>query len=207
MRYLLGAALALGLTLSAAAKPLAESPEAVSPVLNGMTLPDASVQTAKGKHTSLQALTRGKKSLLIFYRGGWCPYCNAQLQGLQKIENKLQDLGIQIIAISPDAPASAEKTQTDKALAYQLISDSRFEAAEALGIGFLTSEKTTRAYKNKMGVLRKNSKGEDRVALPVPAVFLVDEDGLIHFEYINPNFRVRVEPELILTAAQLLAKR
>ena len=52
-----------------------------------------------------------KKTVLVVYRGGWCPYCNSQLSDLQDIENQILQLGYQIIAVSPDAPSFIKQTE------------------------------------------------------------------------------------------------
>ncbi|TKB58604.1 peroxiredoxin-like family protein [Ferrimonas aestuarii] len=186
-------------TLSAAIAP---SETQIQPLLNGMTIPDSQLTNADGQRQSLGQWTDGKPSLLVFYRGGWCPYCNAQLAGLAKIEAQLNRLGVQIIAISPDAPS--ELKQAGDELNYQLLSDTQLATSEAFGIAYLLSPKLSKAYINKLGSRLVQDKDSQRAALPVPAVYLVDGKGLVHFSYLNPNYKVRVEPELVLTAAKLM---
>ena len=64
-----------------------DSAEDVTPILNGTTVPKATVKTADGSTVSLQALLMQKPSVVVFYRGGWCPYCSRQLAELKDIED------------------------------------------------------------------------------------------------------------------------
>jgi thiol-disulfide isomerase/thioredoxin len=78
---------------------IADSAQNVTPLLIGQAAPNSKLQTVDGDPVSLKALTMQKPTVLIFYRGGWCPYCNSQLAGLKEIEGQLDDLGYQILAI------------------------------------------------------------------------------------------------------------
>ena len=87
------------------------SANGIQPLLVGQSVPDVQLQTADGKAFNLKQELAEQPTVLIFYRGGWCPYCNLQLSQLQKIESQLQDLGYQIIAISPDRPEMLNKSK------------------------------------------------------------------------------------------------
>ena len=95
----------------ATAADIATSPDTVRPLLNGMTVPAISVLDQAGKTVDLTAAIKQKPTVLVFYRGGWCPYCNTQLAGLQQVEGEFAKLGYQIIAISPEAPLAVSKSQ------------------------------------------------------------------------------------------------
>lgn len=50
--------------------------------------------------------------------------------------------------------------------------------------------------------LQKNKAGDARLVLPVPAIYLIDENGLVQFNYVNPNFKVRLDESVLLAAAK-----
>ncbi len=158
----------------------ANTAQEISPLLIGATVPSAKVATQQGDQTDIRNVLEGKSSVVIFYRGSWCPYCNTQLSELASIENDLKAKGYQIIAISPDKPESLDITDAKHNLGYQLISDSEHKAMDAFGVSF----------ENKR-----------RGKLPVPSVFLVTPDLEISFQYVNPNYKFRISPELLLAAA------
>lgn len=120
---------------------------------------------------------------------------------LQNIEPQLIQLGYQIIAISPDLPLKLAQTIRKHKLDYLLLSDSKMKAARAFGIAFKVDEETFKRNKNFDRDL-EDASGEKHHLLPVPAAYIVGTDAIIKFEYINPNYTVRIRPDLLLAAAK-----
>lgn len=111
------------------------------------------------------------------------------------------ELGFQIIAVSPE-PVDRLKAAVEKnALSYRLVSDPAMEAARAFGLAYLVSDETA-ASLARSGVQLVRIPDESRPLLPVPAVFIVRTDGEIAFSYANPNYKVRLHPDLLLAAAR-----
>ncbi|MGS0674325.1 peroxiredoxin-like family protein [Shewanella sp. 125m-1] len=195
------------LCLPTFAKPIASDELNVTPLMNGQTIPAASLKDLNDRNSDLAKLTQGKPSVIFFYRGGWCPFCNSQMGQLKAIEPKLVEMGFQLIGISPDTPAKLKESMTEHELKYTLLSDADLHASKAFGLAYFTSKKVTNRYLSKLKLENKlwqTPQGEQRLVLPVPAIYITDSDGLIHFQYVNPNFRVRPAPELIMTAASLI---
>jgi peroxiredoxin len=119
---------------------------------------------------------------------------------LQNIEPQLIQLGYQIIAISPDRPIKLAKTIRKHKLNYLLLSDSKMKAARAFGIAFRVAEKALK--RNNFDRDLEDASGEKHHLLPVPAAFIIGTDGIIKFEYVNPNYTVRIKPDLLLAAAK-----
>lgn len=188
-----------------AAGTLADSAEAICPILLGSAMPDVPLQSVDGKATTLGQQVAGKPAILVFYRGGWCPYCNLQLSDLRLITAEAKALGYQIIAISPDQPEELGKTMTKDKLDYSLLSDSKADALRAFGIGFRVDDATIEKYKG-YGIDLEKSSGESHHALPVPSVFIVDAAGLLQFSYVHPDYKVRVPGTVILAAAKAIAE-
>lgn len=189
-----------------AAAEIAASAEKVQPLLIGSPLPKASLRAIDGKQVTLEKINDGKPTLLVFYRGGWCPYCNTQLSELRKLVQPLKTRGVQLVAISPDQPAelfaSVEKNELD----YQLYSDSAVQAIEGFGIGFKLDDATIKKYAG-YGIDLEKSSGEKHHVLPVPSVFLIDAEGVVQFSYVNPDYRVRVSSNVVLAAVDELLSR
>lgn len=91
-----------------------EKAEDICPLLIGETIPKATLQDSDGKQVELEKYLSTKPTVLVFYRGGWCPYCNVQLSGLVKIEKEILDLGYQIIAVCPDDYRNLQTTERDR---------------------------------------------------------------------------------------------
>lgn len=180
-----------------------ENAEDVTPILNGTTVPKATVKTADGSPVSLHALLMQKPSVVVFYRGGWCPYCSRQLAELKDIEKDLVAEGYQIIAISPESVEQLNAQKLKTKFAAQLISDENLEAIKAFGIAFYVPNDTRALYKERMNI-DLPADADDRAVLPAPAIFITNTQGQVVFSYVNPNFRVRPSAQLVLSAAKLI---
>jgi len=173
----------------------------VNPVLTGTTIPNAGLSTADGEEVKLRDLVSNGPTVLIFYRGGWCPYCNRHLAELQEAQSQLQEMGYQILAVSPDKPELLNESMQENNLDYTLLSDSDMEATKAFGLAFRLDDETYQRYKNNDMDLELRS-GYSHHLLPAPAVFLVNPDGMITFQYVNPDYKTRIKSEVLLSAAE-----
>ena len=172
--------------------------EDISPILIGETLPNANFQNPKGEYVQLKALLEEKPTVLVFYRGGWCPYCNVQLSGLVEIEEDVLELGYQIVAISPDDYKNLQSTIENNSTKYKLLSDPNGEFIQEIGIAFRTSSSL------KEYIIAKGQKGETSSVMPAPTVMIVDKKGVIKFEYINPNYKERIGGDMLLSVLKTL---
>jgi peroxiredoxin len=172
--------------------------EDISPILIGETLPNANFQNAEGSSVQLKAILEEKPTILVFYRGGWCPYCNVQLSGLVEIEEDILELGYQIVAISPDDYKNLQSTIENNSTKYKLLSDPNGEFIQEIGIAFKTSSSL------KEYIIGKGQKGKTSSVMPAPTVMIVDKKGVIKFEYINPNYKERIGGDMLLSVLKTL---
>ena len=179
------------LTILIANAQVPNKAEDISPLLIGETLPKASLQDLNGNMVSLKDIIAEKPTVLVFYRGGWCPYCNRQLASIASVETDILKLGYQIIAVSPDNYLNLKPTIQDDGVNYKLFSDSGAKLIQEVGIGFLTPEKT-KPY------IEKKTTFEATNILPVPTVFIVSKSGEILFEYINIDYKHRLSEAVLL---------
>ncbi|WP_445721448.1 peroxiredoxin-like family protein [Flavobacterium sp.] len=175
---------------------VADAPENIAPLLIGEKIPNVKLVGLNGKAEDTNSIF-SKKTVVVVYRGGWCPYCNAQLSDMQAIESDIVGLGYQIVAISPDAPEFLKETEGKDKLAYKLFSDSEGQFSKAVGIAFSTPEK----YGDMLG---KYSGGKNTTWLPVPTVYVVNENQEIEFLYINPDYSKRLKGDLLISVLKSL---
>ncbi len=169
----------------------------IAPLLVGEKIPSIILKTVDDTNVDLAALIGAKKTILVFYRGGWCPYCNLHLSALGEAEKQLLELGYQIIAVSPDAPKNLKITEEKDKVNYLLLSDSKGELAKIMGIAFQAPEK----YE---AILSKGSEGINTNVLPVPSLFIVNLESTIEFEFITPDYKHRITNDLLVAAAKAL---
>ncbi|MFP4366989.1 MAG: peroxiredoxin-like family protein [Bacteroidales bacterium] len=186
--------LSSGLQISA---QIPEKVEDISPLLNGETIPNAVLIATDGKSHQISEIVGAKPTVLLFYRGGWCPYCNTHLAEIQEIETEIIELGYQIVAVSPDSPENLQETDEKRNLNYSLYSDADGTFIKGLGIAFKAPERMSDMLSDRSG-------GENAGLLPVPSVFIVDTSGKILFEYINPDYRTRLSAGLLIAVLKEL---
>lgn len=177
---------------------IAASAEATQPVKVGERAPGFTVRQVDGTafHFDPNALQR--PVVLITFRGGWCPFCNVQLQELRHVVPELKQSGYDVLFLSADRPEILYSSLKDEnqELDYTILSDADMQASSRLGIAF-------RAPDNYAERLQKVT-GNTLNALPVPAVFIVDTAGVIRFAHVDPDYRVRLSADAVRSAAVAL---
>jgi peroxiredoxin len=167
----------------------------------GQNVPSARVYTVEGEAIDIRDVVRRQPTVLIFYRGGWCPYCSAHLAELGRVEEDLHRAGYQIIALSPDRPKYLKSALRDKTYGFTLLSDNEAKAIRAFGLAFRVGMETYQSYVNK-GIDLQERSGVGHRILPVPAAYVVDQAGVIRFAYWNPDYKERIDVDRLLRAAR-----
>lgn len=199
----LGLALVLAVGLFADEVP--NDPAAVKPLPVGAQVPDGRLRDLNGEEIDFLKTATEKPSVVIFYRGGWCPYCNIQMEQLIALEPRLKALGYQILAISPDSPASMRESLKKHAINYRLLSDSSLALTQKFGLAWKVG-KMENFIKKLQGVNLVKASGQDKLWLPVPAAFVIDRKGRITYEFYDPNYIKRVDPEELYREAEKALK-
>lgn len=177
------------------------NPQAAKALKVGEALPTIpALKNAKGEAVNLAEATQGKTTVLVFYRGGWCPYCNTHLAELAKIQPELAAHGVQVLAISPDSVTTLAAYPAEKQQPYTLLSDSDHAAAIAFGVAFAVDAETQAKLKGYGIDLVKASGNPDQV-LPVPSVFVINPEGKVAFSHANADYTTRLSGAEILKAA------
>lgn len=183
------------------------SAEETSPLKAGDSAPTFTVRTVENQPFLFDPSGLEKPVVLISFRGGWCPYCNMHLSELHKVIPLIRDLGFDVLFISNDAPdvlysGLQDQTQEDiAAIDYTILSDAKLEAAVALGTAFRSSQGLIEYVEHK----DKDYSGSSIATLgaqTVPSVFIVDTDGRIVFDYVNADYKIRLQADELLAAAR-----
>jgi peroxiredoxin len=180
-----------------------DSPQQVQPLSVGARAPIFSARTTEGALRTFEPDSYKKPLVVIFYRGGWCPYCNAQLSDLHLVEPKLRKSGFEIVFLSTDRPELLYSSLKATDIHYTLLSDNRLEAAKSFHVAYHVDDAAF-AKMREYGVDLEASTGTKQHELPVPSVFIIDTSGTIRFVYSNPDYKVRLGADELWTAAQPL---
>ena len=175
------------------------SADEVQPLLIGMKAPDFTVQDVENQTFRFESGAQDKPIVLTFFRGGWCPYCNLHLAELRLAEKQLREMDFNIWFISIDSPEFLLESLDDPDIGYTLYSDSSLSATRAFGLAFRVEEELHKKYLSYDIDLEKAS-GETHHVLPAPATYIIGTDGIINFAYINPDYKVRLHPDVLLAS-------
>lgn len=178
--------------------------EQARPLLEGMPAPSFTVKKPDGSDYAFAPDQLEAPVVIFFYRGGWCPYCNAQLMELRNVDPQLAELGYDTLYLSADSPETLQAglESPEDTFDYTVLADNDLDAAKKFGIAFRVDDETVKRYL-EYNIDLEAASGRDHHALPVPAVFIVNADGRISFAYVNPDYRFRLHPDVLMVAARV----
>lgn len=159
--------------------------------------PDFKLKDQNDEDVSLKDLRKKGQTVLIFYRGYWCPYCNRQLRALQDSLQLIRDKGAQLVAITPEMKTGVDSTLTKTGATFSILSDEGGKLAAAYQVAFKVDERTVNRYKMAGIDLLKNN-NQKEATLPVPAVYIINKEGTVAYRYFDDNYRKRVSVKEIL---------
>jgi peroxiredoxin len=202
------------LALSHADRAIAEeydalpaSAELTTPLKKGDRAPAFTVRTVEGEPYVFDPDNLDRPTILISFRGGWCPYCNMHLSELRTVIPEIRESGYDVLFLSNDPPEtlySSLKQETQDAidgLDYVILSDADIIAARALGTAFRTSKRLT-DYLDEKGRDYEGSSIGKHNALAVPAVYVINKAGDIVYDFVEPNYKIRLPADDLLAAAR-----
>lgn len=163
--------------------------------LESFTLDDAS-----GVPVTLEQLLQAGPAVIVFYRGGWCPYCNLALRTYQQeLLPALGQFRARLIAISPQSPDESLSTVEKASLEFTVLSDPGSRLAERIGIAFQQADEVLAAQR-KLGLDLAQVNAEGSTRLPRPTVLVVTEDRVVRFVDVQPDYTTRTEVAEIVAA-------
>ena len=163
--------------------------------------PDATLVDASGAPVTLASLYAKGPTFVIFYRGGWCSFCNQELHALGEARASFDAAHVGLVAISVDRPGEASKTQAAQGVAFPVLSDPKLVAHQAFHVVKANTPDEV-AKLAAVGIDLGAFSGESYGSFAVPAVFLVDATGVIRFAHVDPDFTTRPSPAQLLAVAQ-----
>lgn len=167
-----------------------------SALTTGQILPYFTLKNIEDNPVSLKRF-QSEFLVVSFYRGGWCPYCNLELQALQTILPELAELNCELIAITPETPDNSLTTSEKNKLTFTVLSDIDNAYAKSLGLVFQLSEDLQGVYKD-FGIEVDKHNANDNFELPMPATYIVNKDREVVYSFVPEDYTERLEPETII---------
>ena len=183
--------------------------EDISPKQVGDRVPAFTVRTVDNESFTFDPDNLERPTVLISFRGGWCPFCNMHLSELRHVIPEVKQAGFDVLFLSNDRPdllyqsLKRETQESIDGLDYEILSDADLNAARALGTAFTVSNALIDRRQIKGDDIEESSMAKYK-ALAVPSVFVIDTSGEISFVYANANYKVRLSADELKQAADEL---
>ncbi|HEY4124879.1 MAG TPA: peroxiredoxin-like family protein, partial [Rhizomicrobium sp.] len=158
-----------------------------------------------GNAVSSDSLLAKGPLVISFYRGVWCPYCNLELQALQAALPEIQKRGASLVAISPQTAPNSRKSQRDNNLGFPILGDEKSKVAASFGLRFSLPDYLVDLYKSFKNDLPAFN-DDPAWVLPMPARFVIGQDGTIAYAEVNPDYTQRPDPSELLPVLDRLMK-
>ncbi len=119
------------------------------------------------------------------------------MRAYQSILPQIRAVGARLLAVSSQTPDNSLTTAEKNGLAFDVLSDSGSELTRAYGLVFRLPD-SLRPYYDRIGVSLEQYNGDDSWQLPIPATYVVGQDGIVRFAYLDPDYTRRLEPAELL---------
>jgi peroxiredoxin len=210
----LGSLLAAGLAITACGEPrrdgapvLHETPTdrlGTAPAGTGLRVgdraPDAALAAITGETVHLSQAYAAHPVFVVFYRGGWCPYCNLQLHELTEAKPEFDRRGVGLVAISVDRPGEEARTQVRQGVAFAILSDPKLTAHRAFNVVHV-ADAAQQDRLAALGIDLETYAGEAHHSFAIPSIFLVDRAGVIRFAHVDADYETRPSARQLLQIA------
>jgi peroxiredoxin len=167
----------------------------------GQKVANFSLENHCGDTVALTDLLAKGPVIISFYRGGWCPYCNLELKALNDYLPKFKAHNAQLVAVSPQLPDESLSTAQKNELEFDVLSDVSNIVANQFGLLFTLDERIQSLYTG-FGIDFESYYGDKSFKLPLPATYVINQDGIITYAFISEDYTLRAEPEAVLNALQ-----
>jgi len=166
--------------------------------------PPFELDNADGVRVSSRELLKRGPLVVSFYRGFWCPYCNLELEAIQSALPDIERRGAALVAISPQTPANSRRAIREKKLGFTILSDPGNEVAAAFGLRFRLPDYLIELYRDGLKNDLAVANGDPSWTLPMPARYVIDQNGTIAYAEVNPDYTRRPDPAELLPVLDVL---
>lgn len=169
-------------------------------VVADMDAPRFALPTATGELVSVDTALQNGPVIVIFFRGGWCPYDNLQLQSMNAYFPQFTSQGAQIIAVTAEKPEqfAKEASQLGK-LNFPVCFDSNFKVEEQYHTTYTPTPQLTQNYRD-LGLDFSTVYGTEEPQLTLPAIYLLYPNGKVWSHWLELDYTQRIGPLVVLDA-------
>ncbi|MCH6258110.1 AhpC/TSA family protein [Puniceicoccaceae bacterium K14] len=171
----------------------------------GKSAPGFELPNAVGETVSLAALLEKGPVVVSFSRGSWCPYCNLETQALRARLAEIKSLGAELVVISPQKPDDSLSEAEKAALRFHVLSDQDARVAADYGVAWKVPDLILEHMRSDRKLDLEEINNGNGSILPIPGVFVLGCDSRVVWRFVDVDYRMRAEPDDIISALQVLA--
>lgn len=185
-------------TLQNATKRLEELDLKSKALRVGDKIPEFTLTNQNNKIVNIKdIIEKNRYTVINFFRGDWCPYCNIELNALQKIISQLKILNTTLISLSPQTSNRSLYSKQNLSLDFEIFYDKNNTIAKDFGLTFTLDKELIPIYEN-LGIDILESNKTNNYTLPIPATFIVNKNYEIIYSFVEEDYTKRCEPKDIL---------
>jgi peroxiredoxin len=171
----------------------------------GDAVPEFILPDPAGNPVSSHNLLAKGPLVITFYRGAWCPYCNFDLSALEEARQEIEARGASLVAISEQTAPNSRKSQRQNGLNFPILGDHGGEVAARFGVRWTLPDYLREVHK-ALGADLTQFNGEDSWTLPMPARYVIAQDGTIVYAEVNADYTRRPEPSAVFPILEQLRR-
>ncbi len=165
----------------------------------GERMPIFLLPDEQGHLVSLEVLLKIAPVAITFHHGHWCPYCRLNAVGLTEVQDAIKP--VQIVAISAETQQFTRALKAESGAHFPFLTDVGNGYALALNLAIWVDDDMSSLI-GQAGWDIPSFQGAEGWVLPVTSAFVVGQDGLIKARHIDADYRRRIEPADLVTAAK-----
>ena len=165
----------------------------------GDVMPDFALPDDAGRIVRLDELLHDGPIAVMFHRGHWCPYCRINLTAIAKHSDDIRSIGGNIVVVTPERQEFAELFRSETASPFPVLSDLDNGYALSLNLVIWVGRELEKMMAER-GRALPDYQGNDSWMLPIPATFVVGQDGRIKARFVDPDYRTRMDLDQLIEA-------
>lgn len=165
----------------------------------GEPVPDVTVHDGEGRAVRLRDLWDDGPILLVFYRGGWCPFCNFQIREMTTAFPDFQGRGVTPVAVSVDRMEESARTSATYEIPFPVLSDPDLAAHRAFRVVHRVDDAELERLKG-FGMDIERASGREHHVIAIPSLFAIDRQGIVRWAHADADYRVRPTTRQVIDA-------
>lgn len=109
----------------------------------------------------------------------------------------MESLGATLVCITPETPDNSLSTKEKNELTFEVLFDDGNQIAKSYGLVFTLSDSLKEIYKN-FGIDLEATNGDGTWSLPIPATYVIRQDGTVAYHFADANYTKRLNPEEVV---------